>query len=109
MVFDSVYPLAQNVVLEVEQLETGVDVLDKAADLNSELIVAQCDRVDGQPGQLVRQGRDRQQVLLDGDMEGIAVFQVHGHCGRQVSAREAGRAEWGFVHTLEELSNLLEG
>lgn len=77
MVLDRIDALPQDVVLEVQQLEAGVQVLDEVADLDSELVVTKGNRVDCQPGKLVREGCNRQQVLLDGDVECVAVREVH--------------------------------
>lgn len=57
-VLHRVDPLAQNVILEVQQLEARVNILDEVADLDGKLVVSQCYRVDGQPGKLVRQTGD---------------------------------------------------
>lgn len=47
-VLDSITPLAQNVVLQIQQLESSEEVLDELANLDRAVIVAECDRVDGQ-------------------------------------------------------------
>ena len=47
-VLDTVAPLAQNIILEVEQLEPREEILDEVANLNGAFIVTQGDRVDGQ-------------------------------------------------------------
>lgn len=47
-VFDAVTPLAQNIILQVQQLEPGKQILDEIADLHGARVVAQCDRVHSQ-------------------------------------------------------------
>lgn len=47
-VLDSITPLPQNVILQVQQLESSKEVLDELANLDWAVIVAECDRVDGQ-------------------------------------------------------------
>lgn len=55
LVLDSVAPLPQAVVLEVENLEAGVNVFDELADLQWAAIVSQCDRVACKPRELFDQ------------------------------------------------------
>jgi hypothetical protein len=57
-----------------------MQVLDKPADLHSHGSVAQRHRVDRQPAEVVNNGDQAQQVLLDGDVERVAVFEVDGNC-----------------------------
>lgn len=58
VLLDSIDSFAEDVVLQVEKLEASMDVLDKLADLNSKLDVAQGDGIDGQSGKLVCEGSD---------------------------------------------------
>lgn len=108
MVLYAVRLPAQQVILEVEQLESGVDVLDEVADLNSKLVVAQGDRVDSQAGQFIRQAGDGQQILLDGDVEFVTVLEVYGNW-EKVLVPSCFRPGEKVAPTLEELSDLLEG
>jgi len=78
-ILDRVDPLPQDVVLEVEHLEAGVEVLDEGADPHRQLRVAEGHRVHSQAAELVDVGDEGQQVVLDGDVEGVAVFEVDGH------------------------------
>lgn len=80
VIFDSVDLAAHNVVLEVEQLEARKQVLDEGADADGEADVAQGDGVHGQTAELVREVGQRQNVFLDGDVEGIAVLKVDRNC-----------------------------
>src|SRR5437868_2267984 len=52
-VLDRVDSFAQNVVLEVEHLEAGVEVLDEGADPHGQLRVAEGHRVHSQAAELV--------------------------------------------------------
>lgn len=47
-VLETVTPLPQNVILQVEQLETGEEILDEVANLNGPFIVTEGDGVHGQ-------------------------------------------------------------
>lgn len=80
VVLDGVGALAQNVVLEVEQLEARKEVLDKGADGQGQVKVAEGDGVGGQARQVLRQVDDGQEVLFYGDVEGITVLEVCGDC-----------------------------
>lgn len=79
IILDGIGPLPQDVVLEVEQLEAGKQVLDEGADGQRQLKVAEGDGVGGQAGELRRHLGQREEVLLDGDVEGVAVLEVGGH------------------------------
>lgn len=57
-----------------------MQVLDEAADLHGHGGVAQRNRVDRKPAEVVDHRDQAQQVLLDGDVEGITVFEVDGDC-----------------------------
>lgn len=76
----SVDALAEDVVLEVQQLEPGEEVLDETADLDREGEVAQRDRVGGQAGELARHVGEGEEVLLDGEVEGVTVLEVNRDC-----------------------------
>lgn len=75
-VLDRVDALAQNVVLEVEHLEPGMQVAHEAADAHRHGRVTQRHRVDGQPAELVHDADETQQVFFDGDVESVAIFEV---------------------------------
>lgn len=79
VVLDGVGPLAENVILEVEQLESGKEVLEEGADGQRQGKVAESDGVCGEAAELLRQVRHGEQVLLDGEVEGVAVLDVGGH------------------------------
>lgn len=78
VVLDSVDPLPQRVVLEVQQLEASVHVPNKAGDAHGQLVVAQGDGVSGQTAELLGDVGQGEEVLLDGDVEGIFVLEVDG-------------------------------
>ena len=119
-VLDTVAPPPQRVVLQVEDLEAGVHVLDEATDVERALVITQGHRVDSEAGlalhvsaghgraardskaardrkaahQLIDDGDQRVQVLLDGQVEGVAVLEIDGHAEdltRQLERQEAAR------------------
>jgi hypothetical protein len=45
-VLDPITPLSQNIVFQVEQLETSEQILDKFTDLNRAVVITESDRVD---------------------------------------------------------------
>lgn len=79
VVLDGVGPLAKDVVLEVKELEPGEEVLDEGADSERQLKVAHGHGVGGEAGQLVSDVGEGEEVLLEGDVEGVAVLEVGGH------------------------------
>jgi hypothetical protein len=83
-ILDGIHPLPQDVVLEVEHLEPGMQVLDEPANLHRHGGVAQRHRVNSQAAEVVDDGNQPQQVLLDGDVEGITVLEVDRDCRRSV-------------------------
>lgn len=78
-VLDRVDALTQDVVLQIEHLEAGVEILDEGADLDCHLVVAQRDRVHGQSAQLIDDRDECEQILLDGDVERVLVLEVDGN------------------------------
>lgn len=76
VILDGIRALAQNVVLEVQQLEPGEQILDEPANNEGQLKVAVGDGVGGQTGELISQVRQGEEVLFDGEVEGITVLQV---------------------------------
>lgn len=80
IVLDTVTPAPQRIILQIEDLEAGVDILDKLADVQRPLIIAQRNGVDSQPRQLFYQRDQRLQVLLDRDMEGVSVLKIDRDC-----------------------------
>jgi len=56
-----------------------MQVLDKLADLDRTVIVAESDRIDSQAGELIDQGDQGLQVFFDADVEGVAVLDVYGN------------------------------
>lgn len=76
VVLDGIGALAENVVFEVEQLEAGEDVLDKGADDHGQVKVAVGDGVCGEARQVLRQVGEGEEILLDGEVEGVAVLEV---------------------------------
>jgi hypothetical protein len=49
-VLDTVAALPQDIILQVEQLESRKEILDKVADLKRTLVVTKGNRVDSQTG-----------------------------------------------------------
>lgn len=76
VVLYGVGPLAQDVVLEVEQLEAGKEVPDEGADDGGELKVAEGDGVCGEAGEVRGQLGEGEEVLLEGEVEGVPVLEV---------------------------------
>lgn len=94
-VFEAVATTAQTVVLEIEHLEAGVQILDKLVDQKRTLVVTKRDSIacktclsllmkisTCQMGtyQFLDQGDERLQIFLERQMELVAVFQVHRTC-----------------------------
>lgn len=78
VILDSVSPLPQDVVLEVQQLEPGEEVLDKGADDEGQVEIAEGDGVGGQAGEFLGELGEGEEILLEGEVEGVAVFDVSG-------------------------------
>lgn len=76
LVLYAVCALANNIVLEVEQLEPRKEVLDEGADGEGELEVPQGDGVCGEAGEVLGEVDEGEEVFFDGDVEGVAVFEV---------------------------------
>jgi hypothetical protein len=79
LVLDTIAPLPQRIVLQVQDLESSVHILDELGNLHRPPVVAESDRVPGQTRQLVEQRDQGLQVLLDGEVESVAVLEVGGH------------------------------
>jgi hypothetical protein len=79
IVLDGISPLPQDIVLEIEQLEARKQVLDEGADDERQLEVAQRDGVGRQARELLRQVGEGEEVLLEREVEGVAVLEVGGH------------------------------
>jgi hypothetical protein len=62
--------------------------------------------VGSQTGELVGQVRQREEVLLDGEVEGVTVLEVCRDCETSACAQD-GRGD-GY-RTLEDSADLLEG
>lgn len=78
MILDTVDALTQKVIFEVEDLEAGEDVLDKSGDADGEVRVAEGDGVGGETAEFLGQIDEGEEVLLDGEVEGVAVLEVDG-------------------------------
>jgi hypothetical protein len=95
-VLEPIAAAAQAVVLEVEDLESRKQVLDKLVDENGTLIVTERDGVAGKARlgllacrrlprfgftyQLFDQRDERLQVLLECEVELVALLEVDGNC-----------------------------
>lgn len=84
MILDGVDALPHDVVLEVEQLEAREQVLDEAADAHRQRHVAHRHRVHGEPAELLGNIGEREQILFDGDVEGVSVLEIDGNCDMTV-------------------------
>lgn len=76
LVLYAIGALADNVVFEVEQLKAGKEVLDKGADGEGQLEVAEGDCVCGEAGEILGEVDEGEEVFLYGEVEGVAVFEV---------------------------------
>ena len=79
IVLDSVSPLSQNVIFEIQQLKARKQVLEKRANGERQLKVAKRNGVGGQATELLGQVGEGEQVLFNGEVEGVAVLEVGGH------------------------------
>lgn len=81
LVLYAVGALANNVVFEVEQLKAGKEVLDKGADGEGQLEVAEGDCVCGEAGEVLGEVDEGEEVFFYGEVEGVAAFEVCWGCG----------------------------
>lgn len=79
LVLDAIAALTQRVVLQVQNLEPSVHLLNKLSNLHRPAVVAQRNRIPRQTRQLVEQRNQTLQVLLDGEVESVAVLEVRRH------------------------------
>jgi len=80
VILDGIGSLAEDVVLEVEKLEPSKEILDEPADNERKLKISVGNSVGSQTGQLVGEVRQRQEVLLDGEVESVTVLEVCRDC-----------------------------
>lgn len=80
VILDSIGSLAEDVILEVEKLEPGKKILDEPANNERKFKVSVGNSVGSQTGQLVGEVCQRQQVLLDGEVEGVTILEVCRNC-----------------------------
>jgi hypothetical protein len=78
-VLDSIAPLPQYIVLQIEQLEARKEILDEIVDLEGTVVVAQRDRVDGQTGEFFDHRNQGEQVFFDGKVKFVFIFKVDGN------------------------------
>lgn len=109
VVLDGIRPLAQNIILQVQQLEPAKQVLDECADGHRQLEVPEGHGVGGQARKLRGQVGERQEVLLDGDVEGVTVFEVGGDWAVLVGRLNMDEGQWGVADAFEDLADVLEG
>lgn len=76
VVLYAVGALADDVVLEVEQLEAGEEVLCEGADDEGQLEVAEGDCVCGEAGEVRGEVCEGEEVFFYGEVEGVAGFEV---------------------------------
>lgn len=79
LILNPIAPLPERIILEIQNLKPGMHILDKPRNLYRPSIIPQRDRIPGQPRQLIQQRNQTLQVLLDGEVEGIAILEIHGH------------------------------
>lgn len=79
LVLDTIAALPQRIVLQVQNLEPSMHLLNKLRDLHRPPVIAQGHRVPRQTRQFVQQRNQTLQVLLDGEVESVAVFEVRRH------------------------------
>lgn len=96
-VLDGIAPLTQGIVLQIQDLEAGVEILDELVDEQRPLVVAHGDRVAGKAGlyivsgvvgegtwaayQFVDERDERVEVLFEREMELVALLEVDGDYG----------------------------
>jgi hypothetical protein len=78
VILDAVDLPAYDVVLQVQQLEPGEQVLDELADANRKFDISQGDRVHGQAAELLGEVGHGENVFLNGNVKGVSVFEVDG-------------------------------
>lgn len=84
LVLYAVSALADDVILEVEQLEAGEEVLDEGADGEGKLEVAEGDGVCGEAGEVLGEVNKGEEIFFYGEVEGVAVFEVCWDCAWSV-------------------------
>ena len=106
IILDSIGTLAQNIVLEVEDLEPGEQVLDKRANNERHVKVTEGNGVGGQARQILRQVGEGEEIFLNGDVEGVIVLEVRGDCEiiSNVHFDEEGR-----FGTFKDRANVIKG
>lgn len=98
VVLYGICPLSENVVLEVEQLESRKQVLEEGAHGEGQGEIAEGDGVGGEAAELLGEVGEGEEVLLNGDVEGVAVLEVDGHAKDGADLLEG-----------EEVANVLRG
>lgn len=79
VIFDSISAFAQNIVLEVEKLESGKEVFEEGADGHGKLKVAEGYCIGGEAAEFLSKVCERQEVLLNSEMESITILQISGN------------------------------
>lgn len=82
VVLDRIRPLAKDVILQIEELEPGKKILDEGTDGEGKGEVAQRDRVCGQAREILGEVGERQEILLDGEVESVCGLEIGGDCFR---------------------------
>lgn len=79
IVLDRIRPLAKYIILQVQQLETREQILDEGGYGEGQVEVAEGDGVGGQTGELRGHVGEGEEVLLESQVKGVLVFDIHRH------------------------------
>ena len=80
LILNTIASPSQRVILQVQNLETSMQVINELADLERSCEVAESDGVGGEAAELFDKGDEGLEVLFDGDMEGIFELEVYWDC-----------------------------
>jgi hypothetical protein len=101
LVLHTVTALAQRVVLQVQNLEASVHFLNELGNLHRAPVISQSDRVSRQTRQLVEQRDQALEVLLDSEVESIAVLEIGGNVQNAAHVVQSQQLAAGGVHAAE--------
>ena len=79
LVLDAIAALTQRIVLQVQNLEPSMHLLNELGNLHRPAVITKSNRIPRQTRQLVEQRNQTLQVLLDGEVESVAVLEVRRH------------------------------
>ena len=101
LVLDAIATLSQRIILQVQDLEAGVHILDELGNLHRPPVISQCDRVPRKTRQLVEQRDQTLKVLLDGEVESIAILKIDRHAKDAAHVVQSQQLAAGGVHAAE--------